>query len=211
MKQARLDQLADSIFAIVMTILVFEIRVPELHGILNDQALINSLISLFPVFFSYILGFSLLFTYWRSHHFIASILAKNIDTHFSNLNAVFFLFIGLVPFSSRLLGEYTYSEISIFFFASNIIMIGLSLFWMRNYAIRSRTIENTPFTKIENKHANMHIWFPIVSAFVAIFVSFFSINLALALFTAAILFNLSDRSTRYTFFVIDLFKKKKKE
>src|SRR3989304_4045482 len=63
----------------------------------------------FPVFLSYLLSFSLLFTYWRSHHFIESILAKNIDTRFSNLNAIFFFFIGLVPFSSLLLGRYSYS------------------------------------------------------------------------------------------------------
>lgn len=209
MKQSRLDQLADSIFAIVMTILVFEIRVPELSGIVKDQTLWNSLLALSPVFLSYLLGFSLLFTYWRSQHFIASILAKNIDTHFSNLNAVFFFFIGLVPFSAHLLGRYTYSETAIIFFASNIVLIGLSLFRMRHYAIQSRTIENVPFTKTENEHANMHILFPVISAIIAVGVSYFSINLALLFFTIAILFNLSDRSTKYTFYVIDLFRKKK--
>ena len=80
MKQTRLDQLADSIFAIVMTILVFEIRVPEFYGTVDNYDLIKSLINLLLVFVSYLLGFALLFTYWRSHHFIASILAKNIDT-----------------------------------------------------------------------------------------------------------------------------------
>ena len=76
MKQARLDQLADGIFAIVMTILVFEIRIPEFPGIVSDRFLLSSLIAALPVFLSYLLSFTLLFTYWRSHHFIASILAK---------------------------------------------------------------------------------------------------------------------------------------
>ena len=44
---------------------------------------------MYPLFLSYLLSFSLIFTYWRSHHFIASVLAKNIDTKFTNLNAVF--------------------------------------------------------------------------------------------------------------------------
>ncbi len=91
MKQERLDQLADGIFAIVMTILVFEIRLPDFTGMVSDHTLFKSLISLSPVFLSYLLSFSLLFTYWRSHHFIETILAKNINTHFSNLNAIFFL------------------------------------------------------------------------------------------------------------------------
>jgi len=207
MKQTRLDQLADSIFAIVMTILVFEIRVPEFYGVVNNKALLESLIKLLPVFISYLLGFSLLFTYWRSHHFIASILAKNIDTKFTNLNAVFFFFIGLVPFSSHLLGLYGYSKVAIIFFAVNIILIGISLFRMRQYAIRSTTIENMPFTKIENEHANMHIWFPMIASVIAVAVSFFSIPIALLFFTLAILFNLSDKSTKYTFFIVNLFYK----
>src|SRR3989338_1044437 len=209
MKQARLDQLADSIFAIVMTILVFEIRIPDFFGIVSDKELFDALITILPVFLSYLLSFSLLFTYWRSHHFIESILAKNIDTRFSNLNAVFFFFVGLVPFSSRLLGQYSYSKTAIIFFALNIILIGLSLYKMRQYVIKSKNIENESFTKIENKHANMHILFPVGAAMIAIIVSFFSNNVAIALFTVAILFNLLEKSTKYTFSFINIFIKKK--
>jgi uncharacterized membrane protein len=207
MKQARLDQLADSIFAIVMTILVFEIRIPDYVGVVDEQTLFNSLINLSPVFLSYLLSFSLLFTYWRSHHFIESILAKNVDTKFSNLNAIFFFFVGLIPFSSHLLGKYSYSKTAIIFFALNIILIGLSLFRMRQYVINSKTIENATFTKTENEHANMHVLFPVVAAFIAIFVSFFSTSLAILLFTLAILFNLLEKSTKHTFKIIDLFRK----
>ena len=156
---------------------------------------------------SYLLSFSLLFTYWRSHHFIESILAKNIDTKFSNLNAIFFFFVGLIPFSSHLLGKYSYSKTAIIFFALNIILIGLSLFKMRQYVINSKTIENAEFTKSENEHANMRILFPVVAAFIAIFVSFFNSSLAILLFTVAILFNLLEKSTKHTFKVIDLFRK----
>ncbi|HAS80935.1 MAG: hypothetical protein UR25_C0001G0035 [Candidatus Nomurabacteria bacterium GW2011_GWE1_32_28] len=209
MKQGRLDQLADGIFAIVMTILVFEIRIPEYVGVVSDQTLLDSLLNLYPVFLSYLLSFSLLFTYWRSHHFIESILAKNIDTHFSNLNAIFFFFVALVPFSSHILGKYSYSYTATIFFALNIILIGFSLFVMRQYVINSKTIENAIFTKRENEHANMHILFPVGAAFIAIFISFLSTNIAIVLFTLAILFNLLNKSTKYTFFLIDFFRKNK--
>lgn len=208
MKQFRLDQLADSIFAIVMTILVFEIRVPEYAGIISEKTLITYLFNMYPLFLSYLLSFSLIFTYWRSHHFIASVLAKNIDTKFANRNGIFFFLVGLVPFSSHFLGTYIYTETAVIFFALNIILIGFSLFSMRNYAIKSQTIENAPFTKTENEHAYMHILFPIISAVLAIGVSFISIKLALVLFTLAILFNLSNKGTSYVFFFIDLFRKK---
>ncbi len=210
MKQSRLDQLSDGIFAIVMTILVFEIRVPSFFGIVTERELVHSLISMYPVFMSYLLSFSLLFTYWRSHHLIASVLAKNIDPRFSNLNGVFLFFVALVPFSSHFLGQYSNYETAIIFFALNIILIGISLYRMRKYVIKSETIENMPFTKTENEHANMHILFPVGAAIMAIALSFVSNKLALILFTLAILFNLTSKGTKYTFYIIDLFRNKQK-
>lgn len=211
MKQSRLDQLSDGVFAIVMTILVFELHAPEYTNMASEQYLVNSIINMYPIFLSYLLSFSLLFTYWRSHHLIASVLAKNIDTKFSNLNGIFLFFVALVPFSSRFLGQYVNSETAIIFFALNIILIGLTLFKMRNYVIKSGTIENVPFTKKENEHANMHILFPVGAAVIAIGVSFISNGLALLLFTLAILYNLSGNGIKITFFLIDLFRKEIKE
>jgi len=209
MKQSRLDQLSDGIFAIVMTILVFEIRVPEYIGLVSEETLINSLIGIFPLLLSYLLSFSLLFTYWRSHHIIASVLAKNIDVQFSNLSGVFLFLVALVPFSSHFLGKYLYSTTAIIFFAINTILIGLSLYKMRRYAIKSENIENTPFTKTENEHANMHILFPVYSAIIAIFVSFYNPSVAILLFTIAIIFNLSKNGTKIMFYIIDIFRPKK--
>ncbi|ETB63629.1 TPA: DUF1211 domain-containing protein [Candidatus Nomurabacteria bacterium] len=208
MKQTRLDALADGIFAIVMTILVFEIRVPHFVGEVNEWVFINSLISMYPLFLSYLLSFSLLFTYWRSHHMIASVLAKNIDTKFSNYNGLFFFLIALVPFSSNFLGMYLSSETAVIFFAINTIFIGLTLYFMRRYAIKSEHIEIASFTERENGYANLHILFPVISSFFAIIISFYSNNIAILLLTLAILFNLTPKGTRIIYFFIDLIKGK---
>lgn len=82
---------------------------------------------------------------------------------------------------------------------------------MRQYVIKSETIENIPFTKVENAHANMHILFPVISAVIAIIVAFYSTKIAILLFTIAILFNLSKNGTKYMFYLIDLFRTKKEE
>jgi uncharacterized membrane protein len=207
MKQQRLDQLSDGIFAIVMTVLIFEIRVPEFFGFVSDGALINYLIDMYPVLLSYVLSFSLLFTYWRSHHLIASVFAKNIDIPFSNINGFFLFFVALVPFSSHFLGKYIDSKVAIAFFAINIILMGLSLYRMRRYAIKSNTIENMPFTKKENEHAMAHILVPVITAIIAILVSFSSTEIAIFFFTIAILFNLSKNGTKYMFYIVDKFRK----
>jgi uncharacterized membrane protein len=92
------------IFAIVMTILVFEIRVPELQSNATSWDIALALRNATPLFLSYMLSFAVLFTYWRAHHFITSVYAKNIDIRLTNINAVFFFFVALIPFSSHLLG-----------------------------------------------------------------------------------------------------------
>jgi hypothetical protein len=89
------------------------------------------------------------------------------------------------------------------------ILIGVSLFLMRTYAMKAETIENTPFTKRENEHANMHILFPVFSAIIAIIISFYNIHSAIILFTIAILFNLSKNGTRFIYFFIDIFRSKR--
>src|ERR1035437_3141133 len=103
MKSNRLEQLSDGIFAIVMTILVFDLRIP---GVINSNMdLWQALKNMAPLFLSYLLSFSMLFTYWRAHHFFVSVYAKNIDMTLTNINAVFFLFVGVVPFTTSLLGQ----------------------------------------------------------------------------------------------------------
>jgi uncharacterized membrane protein len=135
------------------------------------------------------------------------VFAKNIDIPFSNITGFFLFFVALVPFSSHFLSRYINSKVAIAFFAINIILMGLSLYKMRKYAIKSNTIENMPFTKTENEHAMAHILVPVASAIMAILISFLNTEIAIFLFTIAILFNLSKNGTKYMFYVVDLFRK----
>src|SRR3989338_2044037 len=116
MSHTRLDQLADGIFAIVMTILVFDIRVPTLWGPVDNFGLWLQIKILFPLLLSYILSFALLFTYWRAHHFFVSIYAKNVDSMLININAIFFMLISLVPFSASIIGEFRQNELAVILF-----------------------------------------------------------------------------------------------
>jgi len=61
MKQARLDALSDGIFTIVMSILVFEIRIPYFSGSLPDKEIFDLLISILPLLINYILSFSVIY------------------------------------------------------------------------------------------------------------------------------------------------------
>ena len=196
MSHTRLDQLSDGIFAIVMTLLVFEINIPEWIVPLTNAELWSELSGLAPRLISYVLSFALLFTYWRAHHFFISIYAKNVDVHLTNINALFFLLIALIPSTSSLLSRFNNNELAISIFGIHIILIGLTLFWMRRYVLFSEHIQNPEITKREIHGSTIRTFIPIIFALIAIPLSFLSTGFSIILFTLAVLFNLSPASTK---------------
>ena len=196
MKPHRLEQLSDGIFAIVMTILVFELRIPAVPADVSNLGMWQMMLSVAPVFLSYMLSFAMLFTYWRAHYFFISVYAKNIDMTLTNINAVFFLFVGIVPFSTSLLGSWSDIELPIIIFSVNIILIGLCLYSMRNYVFNSPHIKNIEVSPEEISRGTIRTMVPVISAAIAIPLSFLSHGIALTLLTTAILFNFSQTSSR---------------
>ena len=196
MKSTRLDQLSDGIFAIVLTFLTFDLKIEALPHPAADQALWDALVKISPILLSFVLSFALIFTYWRAHHYIVSIYAKNIDSKLTSINAMFFFFIALIPFTTRLLGEYSDTRLAIILYASNIIMIGISLLWMREYVLSSGHLNHAFVTKFEKRRGAIRIVVPMICAVAAIGVCFYSTWIAFVLLTFAIVFNLLSRSTR---------------
>lgn len=196
MQHGRLNELADGIFAIVMTLLVFEIKVPELAPWADNRDLLNSLHALLPALGSYILSFTLLFTYWKAHHFFISVYAKNIDSRLVNINILFLMLVAVVPFSSSLLARFSESEVAISVFGLHIIFIGLTLYWMRRYVLYSPHIKNPEIAQREIRGSTIRTLVPVFCAMVAIALSFWHPKVSLFIFTLAVIFNLTSSSTR---------------
>jgi uncharacterized membrane protein len=196
MSHSRLNQLSDGIFAIVMTILVFEIKIPPFIGEIDNVSLWSEIEKLLPFLFGYILSFALLFTYWRAHHFFVSIYAKNVDSKLININALFFMLVSLVPFSASILGKFPGNELSVIIFGIHTIVIGLSLYWMRRYVLYSDHIKNPEISKREIRGSTIRTLAPVVFSVIAMLLCFWSIKTSLILLTLAVIFNLSSYSTR---------------
>ena len=194
MKQQRINGLSDGIFAIVMTLLAMEFKVPLLNGVASDYTLWLGLEKLWPVFISFVLSFALLFTYWRAHHFLVSVYAKTITVGIANLNALFFFFITLIPFSAHLLGVYNNTRVAVVVYGINVIMIGISLYWLRVHIEHTHEIHTIDITRHQLISGYVRILFPVFAALFAIFISFYSTDLSVLVFTIAILFNLLPAS-----------------
>ena len=114
----------------------------------------------------------------------------------TNINALFFMLISLVPFSASILGQYNKNQLSIVIFGVHTILIGLTLYWMRRYVLYSEHIKNPEITKREIRGSTIRTLVPVFFAIVAILICFWSVKISLILFTLIVIFNLSTMSTR---------------
>ncbi len=101
----RLEALADGVFAIAMTILVLEVKVPELRNPRSAEELLGHLGHLAPTLGAYFFSFLFLGLFWVWHHRLAAKLS-HLDVPLLALNLVFLALVSFFPFAAGVLGRY---------------------------------------------------------------------------------------------------------
>lgn len=193
MDKGRIETLSDSVFAIVMTLLVLDIKVHS-EVTTSDSALFTELTRLVPLFAGYIVSLAVLAMYWIGHHSLFYYFAKTANRTVAYMNLAFLGFVSLIPFSSYLLGTHNGSQLAILVYGANIIFAGLALYIMFAYVLASHEIENGTLSIKLIKQASIRILLPPFFAAIGIAVSFYSIRLSLLLFALPIFFNIIPRS-----------------
>ena len=122
----RIEALTDGVFAVAMTLLVLDIKVPELVQPMAGGGLLHQLLDLWPKFLSYAISFVILGVYWVGHHAQLSFI-RRADRPLLWINILFLLWVALVPFSTALLSAYPKSQAAVITYGTNLIAIGLSL------------------------------------------------------------------------------------
>lgn len=119
----RLILFTDAVFAIAITLLAIEIKVPELHHASETDAL-RSLAALTPRFIGFFISFFIIAIYWAAHHRIFRFVRRT-SPRLLWLNIVFLLSIVLMPFSTAFQSEYGLLRTPWIVYALNIICCGL--------------------------------------------------------------------------------------
>ncbi|HNP53727.1 MAG TPA: TMEM175 family protein [Ferruginibacter sp.] len=129
----QLDRIAlfsDAIFAIAITLLIIEIKVPELHSEpITDTALAHELAHLMPKFIGFLVSFLVIGLYWLAHHRMFRFVTRSSQKLLWN-NLLFMLPIVLMPFSTSFFSEY-YSDslrLPLLIYTVNILLAGLFSF-----------------------------------------------------------------------------------
>jgi uncharacterized membrane protein len=128
MKKGRLEAFSDGVLAIIITIMVLELKVP--HG--DD---IRSLLYELPVLFSYLLSFIYIGIYWNNHHHMLYLVDSITGTVlWANLNLLFWL--SLVPFVTAWMGENHFSKMPVAAYGIVLIMCALSFTLLSRVLVR---------------------------------------------------------------------------
>ena len=134
MTKTRLEAFSDGVIAILITIMVLELRVP--HG--DD---LHALSPLWPVFLSYVLSFVYLGIYWNNHHHMLQ-ATRSIDGRimWANLHLLFWL--SLVPFATSWMGENHFAAVPTAMYGAILICCAIAYTILQTAIVRHHGNEN---------------------------------------------------------------------
>jgi len=130
MKKNRLEAFSDGVIAIIITIMVLELKVP--HG-----EHFETLAPLIPVFLSYVLSFVYLGIYWNNHHHMLNAVQSVTGAIlWANLHLLFWL--SLIPFATGWMGENHFAPVPSALYGLVLLMAGVAYLILQQLIIKSQ-------------------------------------------------------------------------
>ena len=189
MTKTRLEAFSDGVIAIIITIMVLELKIP--HG--TDWESIKPLI---PVFISYVVSFTTLGIYWGNHHhLIHTIKEVSSGIMWANLHLLFWL--SLIPFASGWMGENHFDKLTVAAYALVADLCGIA-YYILLMVIKNCNHENPALLEVLQKQSRKGTLSCIIYT-VAIGVAFINPLLAgLLIIGVAIIWFIPDRNIEKT-------------
>jgi uncharacterized membrane protein len=128
MNKSRIEAFSDGVMAIIITIMILEIKAPE-H---SDFA---SLLPLIPVFLSYVLSYIYIGIYWNNHHHMFQVV-KKIDGSVLWFNTILLFWLSLIPFATSWMGEHSFATVPIACYGFILLMCAISYTLLQNRIIK---------------------------------------------------------------------------
>jgi uncharacterized membrane protein len=167
MNKTRLEAFSDGVFAIVITLLILDISIPNVDYAHLPQALKD----IFPDILAYVMSFIVIGLYWVSHHNSFQLISK-VNRGFLWLNILLLLFISFMPFPTLLLGKYPFKQLPVIIYGCNILAANLTGFVMMLYIWYCPGLKAENFTRVVFKR-QLVVYLSINSVYIiAVLVSF---------------------------------------
>ena len=185
----RVNAMSDGVFAIVITLMVFSLKIPEIAPGHDVAELPQALIKMLPDFAAVFLSFVILGIYWVGHNNVFQHVLRH-DRLMLWLNILFLLVVALIPFPAALLIRYGDAQISVVLYAINLILGGVLLDLIWAYATYNSHLMCDSVQPVLIRSFHIRILTGPVIYLLAIGVSFISLLAAKILFGVAIFYYL---------------------
>jgi uncharacterized membrane protein len=143
---SRIEALSDGVFAIAMTLLVLDIKVPvgEFH---SERELISAFWTLTPRFMAYLLGFMTLGIFWVGHSTQFTFI-KRTDRHLTWLSVFVLMVISVFPFTTAFLSEYIMFKFAVGIYWLNIFLAGVAVYLPWRYARKAKLLDESATAQV---------------------------------------------------------------
>jgi uncharacterized membrane protein len=164
----RMILFSDAVFAIAITLLVIEIKVPELHEEVTEKALLKEIGHLLPKFMGFIVSFIIIGVYWTIHHRLFGYVTR-LTAKLTALNLFFLFTIVLMPFSTGIFGEYSrpstlhlITPLAVYIF--NVCLTGMANYFLWSYISKpaNRVAEGLPDQQIMKQAKQRALIVPVI-------------------------------------------------
>lgn len=192
----RIEAFSDGVFAIVITLLVLDLRVPRIEHKQDFHALAQAVGSLTPKFLSFILSFVFAAIFWVTHHQFFHQL-RHSTRGLMWFNNLFLLFITFLPFPTALLGEYPANKFAVMFFGLEMIFSIGAILLMRYYATYRAKLLKPEADETQIRKALIAGTIAVIVYIAAVVLSFFNSDAAIGIFLLTpFLYLFSQRKTK---------------
>jgi uncharacterized membrane protein len=138
----RIEAFSDGVFAIAITLLILDLRIPA-KELSDATSLLNAILGLWPSYFAYVLSFAMIGIYWANHHYLFKLFART-DHGLNLLNLLLLMFIAFLPFPTQLLGTHWPDEASrpvvVTFYAIGLLLPAAAWLAVWLYACNNRRL-----------------------------------------------------------------------
>lgn len=148
----RLILFSDAVFAIAITLLIIEIKVPHFEGRFTDHDIREALQHQIPEWIGFFISFWVIGIYWMAHHRMFGYVVRHNDG-LALLNLLFLMTIVVMPFSSALYSNFSYLNTPFVFYCLNVAITGLCLLLLWRYIINPRHEISKHILSIVRQHA----------------------------------------------------------
>lgn len=136
----RIESLSDGVFAIAMTIQIFNLKDPVTKIFENELDFLYAIKPILPTLLTYFLSFITLGIFWTGHTTQFNYI-KKYDRNINWISLFFLLFVSLLPFTTGFLGNHINNKISVFIYWFNVFALGALLYTHWFYARKHNLLD----------------------------------------------------------------------